>query len=198
MREPEEPTDLEQMLDRIEQAGREGGPRTSLGSVVSAVGRRSFGPLLLVPGVITLMPIVGDIPGVPTLMALLVLVVAVQLLLGRRHFWLPETLLKRSVDSAKVRKSVQWSRKPARFVDRLFRPRLEVFTRGAGIYAVALVCVFIALAMPPMEVVPFSANGAGLALMLFGLALMAHDGVMALVALALTVVTLGLVLSNLI
>lgn len=33
----------------------------------NAVGRRSFGPTLLLAGLVTLAPIVGDIPGVPVL-----------------------------------------------------------------------------------------------------------------------------------
>jgi hypothetical protein len=51
-----------------------------------------------------------------------------------------------------------------------------VLTRDAGTYVIAIACLAIAAAMPPMEVVPFSANGAGAALTAFGLALIAHDG----------------------
>jgi hypothetical protein len=40
--------------------------------------------------------------------------------------------------------------------------------------------------MPAMEVVPFSANAAGLILALLGLALIAHDGALALAALVIT------------
>ena len=39
----------------------------------------------------------------------------------------------------------------------------------------------VALAMLGMEVVPFSANLAGIALTAFGLAVVAHDGLLALV-----------------
>ncbi|MDV6317708.1 exopolysaccharide biosynthesis protein [Chromohalobacter sp. HP20-39] len=60
-----------------------------------------------------------------------------------------------------------------------------------GTCLVALFCFLIALAMPLMEVVPFSANGAGLALMMFGLSLMANDGLWALLALILTGGTVG-------
>ncbi|WP_247639740.1 exopolysaccharide biosynthesis protein [Chromohalobacter moromii] len=62
----------------------------------------------------------------------------------------------------------------------------------AGTYLVALFCFLIALAVPLMEVVPFSANGAGLALMMFGLSLMANDGLWAL--LILTGGTVGVVI----
>lgn len=50
----------------------------------------------------------------------------------------------------------------------------------------------VALALPLMEFVPFSANGGGLALMAFGLAMIARDGVVAVLALVLSSGTLGL------
>ncbi len=187
----QEPHNLEQMLDRFVQAERdEKTDQVSLGGILHEVGRRSFAPLLLVPGIITLLPVVGDIPGVPTLMALLVLLVAVQLLFRAHHFWIPEFLLNRSVSKGKLDKAVSWSRRSARFLDKLLKPRLTFLTHGPGIIAVALACIAIALAMPPMEVVPFTANGAGLALTLFGLSLMSHDGLLAAVAFVLTFATL--------
>ncbi|MCG7600378.1 exopolysaccharide biosynthesis protein [Halomonas sp. McH1-25] len=193
MSERQEPVDLQQMLERINQAKHHKGDQVSVGDVVSEVGSRSFGPLLVVAGIITAMPIVGDIPGVPTIMALFVLIVAGQLLFRREFFWLPDSLLKRSVAQDKLDKALKWMRPPARFIDRFLRPRLTAFTHGAGTYAVAAVCIVIALSMPPMEVVPFTANGAGLALTLFGLSLMANDGLLALLAFVSTAVTLGFV-----
>ena len=185
---------LSQLLDRIGQAPRTDVERIRLGEMLQAVGQGSFGPLLLVPGVITLLPLVGDIPGVPTLMALLVLLVAGQLLVGRRTFWLPQWLLKRSVPHGKLDRALTWMHKPARVIDRGLKPRLTWLTQRAGTYLIALFCFLIALAMPLMEVVPFSANGAGLALMMFGLSLMANDGLWALLALILTGGTVGAVI----
>ena len=40
-----------------------------------------------------------------------------------------------------------------------------------------------------MEVVPFSANGAGIVLTIFGLSLIARDGLLALIAFVLTGIT---------
>ncbi|MEX0584193.1 MAG: exopolysaccharide biosynthesis protein, partial [Natronospirillum sp.] len=65
MRDRSEPTNLEEILDRIGQAEKDGGKETKMDDVMAEVGRRSFGPVLLVPGIITVMPVVGDIPGVP-------------------------------------------------------------------------------------------------------------------------------------
>lgn len=187
---------IEELLDRLLEADGDGG-RTSVDDIVTAVGRRSFGPLLLLAGLITLAPLIGDIPGVPTLMAILVLLVAVQLLMGRDHFWLPAWLLNRSFARDKLVRGVNWMHKPARAVDRVLHPRLRFLTQGFGTMGVAVMCIVIALAMPPMEVVPFTANGAGLALTVFGLALIANDGLMAILGYIVTLGTLALVLVSL-
>lgn len=46
---------------------------------------------------------------------------------------------------------------------------------------------------PVMELIPFSSSGAGAALTAFGLALIANDGFLGLLAFVLTAVTAGLV-----
>lgn len=190
------PTNLAGVLERIQHAGRRQ-ESVSLGAILDSVGRRSFAPFLLVAGLITLAPLVGDIPGVPTLMAILVVLSSVQLLVGRDHIWLPAWLLERRVSRARFTEATRWMERPARWVDRLLKQRLVGLTRPPAHLAVALTCLLIALAMPPMEVVPFTANGAGLALTLFALALLANDGLMALLGYALTGGTLALVILNL-
>lgn len=76
-------------------------------------------------------------------------------------------------------------------------PGLAGVTRGMGRLAIAAACVAIALAMPPMELVPFTATVAGLALTAFGLALIAEDGVVALASFAITSAALAWVLVGL-
>ncbi|HSX84667.1 MAG TPA: exopolysaccharide biosynthesis protein [Cellvibrio sp.] len=179
---------IEKMADVSEQS-----ERVSLDEVLDSIGTRSLGPLILVAGLITLAPVIGDIPGVPTIMAILVLLIAGQLLFRREHLWLPQWLLKRSISRAKMQKMLGWSRKPARFVDRYTHPRMSRLVEGKGQYLVALVCIAIALAMPLMEFVPFSANFAGLALSSFGLAMISRDGALALLALVVVGLLIGFV-----
>ncbi len=66
-------------------------------------------------------------------------------------------------------------------------------THAAGIYAIAILCIVIAATMPPLEVVPFAATSAGAALAVFGLALIANDGLVAVLAIAITAIVAGLV-----
>lgn len=201
MDDTQEPSNLEELLERIGSAGskeegdgnEEKKDLVSLGEIVQAVGSRSFGPLLLMAGVVITSPLSG-IPGLPTCMAILVLLIAAQLLFRRDHFWLPRWLLNRKIAQSKVDKSVKWLRPSARFVDRLIRPRLAVFTRGASIYVIAIICIVISLGMPIMEVVPFSATAAGTALLILGLSLIACDGLLALIAFSIVTGALALVI----
>ncbi|WP_240455685.1 exopolysaccharide biosynthesis protein [Halomonas faecis] len=189
-------TGLVSLIDRLKHAGRYD-DSVSLEAILDCVGRRTFAPFLLIAGLITLAPLIGDIPGVPTLMASLVALTAAQLLLGREHLWLPRWLLARRASRQRYRQALEWLERPAGWVDRFLKPRLRRLTRPPAHLAVALTCLLIALAMPPMELIPFTANGAGLALTLFGLALFADDGLMALLGYLLTGTTLALVVMGL-
>lgn len=186
-----EPKSLQEVLDRIAQAAANE-KLVSLREIVTTLGPRAFGPWLVLVGLITLSP-VGDIPGTPTLMALLVLLISGQLFFHRDRFWLPSWMLKRSVSHHKLDTGVKWMRRPAGYVDGILRPRIVVLTGRFGGYLIAAMCIVIALAMPAMELVPFSATGAGIALAAFGLALITNDGLVALLALGFTAATIGMV-----
>lgn len=197
MKETQDATNLTELIHTMERMERENA-QVSVDDVVHAVGRRSFGPLLLLAGLITLAPIIGDIPGMPTLMAVLVLLTSSQLLVGRETFWLPKWLLNRSLSRQKFDKALHYMQKPAKWVDGLLGVRLAWMTGYIGIRVTAFACLLVALAMPPMEFIPFSANGAGLALTLFGLGLVARDGLMLALGFLLTGVTFTVVVMSLI
>ena len=193
---PEKHDDLVSVLARIRAADGDG-TSVSIRDILTAAGTRSFGPVVLVAGMVVLMPLIGDIPGVPTLMGMLVLLTAGQLLFRRQHIWLPRWLSNRTVPRDKLRTGLHWMYRPARFVDRYTGPRLTWLLDRGGNLTLALACVLVALTLPLMEVVPFSANGGGLALVMFGLAMIARDGVLAAIALCLTAGTLAVVATSL-
>ncbi len=196
MNQPDAPENLQQLLDRL-RTHTEGRDQVSVADIFQAVGERSFGPVVLVVGLIVIAPLIGDIPGIPTLLGLVVLLTLGQLLFQRRSIWLPASLARRRVSRAKLVRGLDWMNKPACYLDRYTRPRLVWLTRGPGQYLMALLCMAVAGAMPLMELVPFSANGGGLALMAFGLAIIARDGLLALVATGLTLGTGWFVVSGL-
>jgi hypothetical protein len=171
---------LEQLLDRVGELTRRH-DQVSIGMVVEAIGSRSFGPLLMLIGITLFSPLSG-IPGMSFFMAVFVLLVAVQMLIGRKKFWLPPFILNRSVEHGKLQKALEWLDKPARGIDRVLKPRLTFLVHRSGSYGIAGLCVIVGLCMPMMELVPFSSSVAGLGLLILGLSLVAHDGLLALLA----------------
>jgi len=187
-------TSVGQLLDCIEHAARDKG-EVSLADVLKLIGRRSFGPILLLAGLVTLAPLLGDIPGVPTTIGVFVVMVTGQLLFGRRHFWLPKWLLKRSATHERLTTAIRWLKPPAGWIDRLTRKRLTLLVEGPAQHGIGLLGLFVGATMPALDFIPFSANLAGAALTAFGLALIAYDGLLALIAIGFTVGILGLGLS---
>lgn len=180
------------LLDRVRHSTDAHADRVSLGDVVEALGSRAFGPLLLLLGLIIISPI-GDIPGASALLGLLTALVAVQLLWRRGEPWLPDWALRRSVRSDRVERSLGWLEKPAAFADRHLHPRLRALTGRTGRYAIALGCVFAALLLVPLEFVPGASTFVGVTLIAFGVSLVSHDGLAALLAFVFTAGAIGLI-----
>lgn len=185
-----EPINLAEMLGRIDHAAHHR-THVSVRSIMNAVGPRSFGPLVLAAGLILASPLSG-IPGLPTVIAAFVLLVAIQLLLQRDYFWLPEWLLNRSISSFRLKQALRVLHRPARLMDKPLRPRLRMLTYQGGARSAAGACVMIALILPPLEIVPFTSSLGGVALAAFGLSLIANDGLLALLAYALVLSGLAL------
>ncbi|MDX9997489.1 MAG: exopolysaccharide biosynthesis protein [Phenylobacterium sp.] len=181
MVEAGQPRDLEALLAELAAAVEGNGPRVTVQQVMDTIGHRSFGPLLFVTGLLGMTP-VSAAPGAPSLIALIVFLVAGQLLIGRSSLWLPGFVLRRSVKAERLRQTVRLVEKPARVVDRMVRPRLEVLTGAVADRVVALVCVLLAMAVPPLEFLPFVAFIPSAAIATFGLGLLARDGLLVLVA----------------
>lgn len=176
-----QPSTLTDLLEQLHEAANQQ-QRVSIGLILDVVGRRSFGPVLLVMGLLILSPL-GAIPAMPTTVALLVLLTALQLLFGRQRFYFPGFLTRRSAQASTLKKGLAWFERPAGWADRLLAPRLPALAGRSGSYVVALSCVFICLSIPALELLPFSALAAGLALTVFGLALFFQDGLLTLVGL---------------
>lgn len=175
--------DLEELLAQIATAVHSEHSRVTLGDILESVGTRSFAPLLMLTGTLLVSPLSG-IPLFPSTMAFIVLLASLQMLVGRPHFWLPRWLLMRTLERESLLRVLDWLKTPCAFIDRYLRPRLVYLVRGPSQVVIALVCLVLAALMPIMELMPFSSSVAGFALCAFGLALVAHDGLMVLLAYA--------------
>jgi len=185
--------DLKGVIDCLLEASNkmDEAERFSVKHILSAVGRRSFGPLLLIPGLIGVSPI-GAIPGVPAITSLIALIVSVQMLIGQKSVWLPKFLSNRSVKVGGFRRGLRAMRPYANKVDAVTFPRMTVLTDGPAAYVIAFMCLLIALVTPLIELVPLAGIVPNAALVAFALALIAHDGLLAIFALMFTVASVFL------
>jgi hypothetical protein len=187
-----EPHSVGDILDKLrELAGK--GDKVRLGDVVEAVGKRSFGPFLLIPAMIDISPI-GSIPGLPTVLAVVIAITAVQLLLGRDHLWLPGFLANRSRKSEDVKKAADKLDGLARRLDGWFHNRLPRLTTKPFQRMAAVIVLLLTLTVPPLELLPLATTAPMAAIAAFGLALLVHDGLLMLIAgvLSLGAIALGL------
>ncbi|MBJ3784396.1 exopolysaccharide biosynthesis protein [Devosia sediminis] len=170
----------QRLLDRTEKQ-----PRLSVGDIVDELSSRGRGPFFLVPALVELTPI-GSIPGVPTVIALLLAVFAVQVLAGRKTMWLPGFVRKWSMASDKVSTALEKLEKVAGRMDRMFHDRWPILVYEPFQRAAAAVVLLLCLAVPFLEIVPFASSVPMLCIAALGLAMLVHDGrVMAGAALAL-------------
>lgn len=185
MTQDDDPKRVDEILDRLEQAGDQGDSVT-VGEMTERIGERSHGPFLLIPALIDISPL-GAIPGVPTVLAVIILLFSAQVAFGREHLWLPGFISARSVSSKRLHRSVERLRPIARWMDKHFHGRLAMFTTEPFVRAAGIACVALAFIMPPLEIVPFATTIATAPIAVFGLALFFRDGLLMTLGFLLTV-----------
>lgn len=189
----QDPTDIRGILDLMSEA-IQGEERVSMEDMLEITGQRSFGPLILIAGLIVAMPVVGDFPGATSMLNVLVLLSLLQLLLHRNYIWIPKWMRTRSLSTDKLRKGIQWLQRPAGFIDRFARPRLPMFIEGFGTWAILVTCIALTPAILIFEFIPFTAWSIGVIWSAFGLALISKDGLLALLGILGAAIIMGVVL----
>jgi len=168
-----EPRTLTHLLDAVDEAGA--GEVVSVQNILDEIGERSIMPIVLLVSILLVSPLSG-IPGMPTVSALILLMLIMQAAVGRKHLWLPPFLRNRRVRVERLHAATRWLRRPAAWIDRHSHPRLRLFTRHPLRLVTLILCMAMPLQWPFLEFFPFVTSfGAGaLALMAFGL--LTHDG----------------------
>ncbi|MQX35861.1 exopolysaccharide biosynthesis protein [Roseospira navarrensis] len=163
----------------------------SVDTLLSALGRRTYGPIVFAIGLVMLSPI-NWIPGAGILLATVLTLMLAQSLIRTGPPWLPRRLADAAVDGDKavgaIRKIRPWLERLAL----ISRPRLRDLTQGPWRVAAILVIIATALSMYPLAIIPGGVGPPSLAITVFGLALTVEDGLLMMVALAVAGVAFGL------
>lgn len=161
------------LLDTLQQDMD--GDAVSVGEVVKTFRQRGFGPLLLIPSLIVLFP-TGAIPGVPTICGITLFLVCIQIALGSDHPWLPEKLRNRAISQDKLDAAIERSRPFVKKVEYLLSPRIEWLSDYPFTRVIAVYSGLFALAMIPLEAMPFAAALPSFAIALTAVGLTSRDG----------------------
>lgn len=180
--------DLTGLLDRIED--RIDGDYLTAGDMVEAMSHRGFGPMLLVPALLVLLP-TGAIPGVPSAMAIVIMFTAGQLIFGKKHPWLPKKVRQMRIERQKYETAYRYAVPVTRRIDRLLYPRLTVLAKEPAPRLIAALCFALSLFMIPLELLPFAAAVPAIAIAFMGLGLSVRDGALILIGLTVAVGGLG-------
>ena len=168
---------LSQMLDRAEA------PRVSISWLVEQLGRRSFGLTLLV------MAAVGCVPGLSTVVGLLVAWPAIQMMLGHDAAVLPQMVARREVAVERLARVIAIVVPRLAWLERLIRPRwpppFHTTKRLTGF-------VMLLLGLSMVSPVPFSHLVPALVIMLLALAYLEEDGVALLMGLVAALASLAI------
>lgn len=187
----EEKAILTTVLDRVVAATHK--DEVDIDDLVQAIGHAGFTPVLLLPALAVATPLSG-IPLFSTLMGMLIFLVALQMLLRRDQLWLPQWLLRRKTNGARVRSAFEWVRPAVTWLDAHTYARLTAFVHRPLIFIPQIMCVISGLAMPFLEFVPFSSSLVGGAVALLAFGMLARDGLFVMFGLSLYLGPVWLVL----
>lgn len=171
--------------------------KVSIGDIMDALSEKGFGPLLFAPALIAIMP-TGGIPGVPTVCGVIIALISIQMLFGKKRPWLPKFINKVTFEQDKLHKGVKIAAKATRWIDKSVKPRLELFCSDKAKKLAAMICIFAAFAMIPLELVPFAVMVPAAAIILFAVGLITEDGYVYLAALFFSALTAYFLVSQVI
>lgn len=150
------------------------GDRIPLGALTEALGDRGFGILVLIfalPNIITM------IPGVSTISGVVIALVGLQMLFGRRSAWLPGFVARRTLPreqlAAMIDRTIGWIVR----LERVARPRAVFMVRGPMRMLIGAMCILLGfiLALPLSWIGNFPP---GVALVVMSVGLLEEDGLL--------------------
>lgn len=128
-------------------------------------------------------------PGTNTIIAIPLVLISAQMVLGRASPWFPQWIDRRGVTKIELQKLVEKMAAVEGRIERVFRPRMAQLTGSTATRAIGLVCMILSVvAGLPILMIH---NAPAVAILLFGLALIYRDGALVIVAAAAAVLAIA-------
>lgn len=146
----------------------------TIGDLLAALRNRAFGLSLILFGLPNLLPI----PGLPIITGLVLVLLALQIVVGRDVPWLPERIARTALPREKLTAVMNRTMPLLKKLETLTRPRFGLAAgptarRAVGVAVLVLAVLLILVPIPWIGSMP-----QGLALCVFGLGLTERDGVL--------------------
>ena len=166
---------LNGVLDQMEHLSGGEDRQITVEEIIDCLGKHSFASTILAFSLISTSPASG-IPGITAFVALVVMFLVVQMIVGRDSLWLPGFIMRRDIAAKKLREGVSWLRKPVGFVDRFLHERSTYLLHRPWVYLPLFMVLALTLFMPFMEVIPTSGSIASAMIAIFAAGYLMRDG----------------------
>lgn len=166
-------------------------PSLTLGELRDALSDRSYGILMFLFALPTLMPM--PTPGLSAIVGVPLVLISAQLVVGKKRPWFPAWLTKKRMKKETLQNAYTKIDRYVRWLEFIMRPRLRFLVDPPADRIIALVCLLLALLV--LLPVPFSNAFPALAICLFALAITMRDGLFVLVGLIVAVFSAALILA---
>lgn len=165
-------------------------PQMSVGEISDRLSQ--LGPLYLLMAVacIAVSPLSG-IPFVTAICGVSIAALSLQVLLGHRVAWLPTHLRRRTVQIKRLNAGLVRADGVAGRLEHVFSRRWVWLTRGPVRVLLLCICIALGLLMPFLEIIPFAGTTLASAVLVIAIALIARDGLAALIAAVLVSAAVG-------
>ncbi len=177
-----QPGPLSRLLETLRERERESD--LTVGDLVSDLGRSTYGMVLAVPALISILPVVGALPGVSLGMGAIALVLSAQMLVGAPAPWLPPFLARIALPADKVDRAIERAGPWVRRLERLFRPRWSFLTERPLLWLDAVLATGLSVLMLIGALVPGGIVPPALALLVLSIGLATRDGLLIALSLA--------------
>lgn len=157
--------------------------RVSIGQILDALDARAFGIATLLFAIPSCVPMP---PGVPTVVGVALLIVSLQMVVGREELWLPRFVTKNSFSRSALVSGLEKFVPFLRMIERIAKPRMLFMTGRAGTVLVGLLILIMAIVL----ILPLPPGGnfpPAVACAILGLGLVERDGLIVLLGAAATI-----------
>ena len=162
---------------------------TTIGAILDLIADRGFGLILLILALPAALPLPA--PGYATPFGIMMALLSLQMMRGRKTPWLPQGVRQRVVTKSKLEWTVKNAGVPLRFVEWIIRPRLSGLARNRAFLALVgfiVLLMAISMSMP----IPLTNTAPSFVIFVLAAGILEEDGLVLLGGLLLAPVAAGI------